>query len=284
MQVFFDEGGHVLFQFGGLQDLDVVGKTQVESVNAFYLIDFGVIVYCILLSHLDDLPSVEGEVFVVGDVAELVAEAVGGADGFVDVAVGVAVDPVVDPAVGDVVGKLDGKGAVDATTLELRGNQLIGWDMMGDDDFVLGLAGTDGLLDEVEAALVLAVEIGIPQQVFAIDDAVKVGHASLGDEGVVHVNMRPQGGYDEVHILDRDDLVIVVMDVGADFANQSVLHRLQVVVLIKLVVAQCDQHLLEVLGRPVPERVHVVHVVSQVPRVTRQDQDIALDVHRAVVP
>ena len=81
--------------------------------------------------------------FVVGDVAELVAEAVGGADGFVDVAVGVAVDPVVDPAVGDVVGKLDGKGAVDATTLELRGNQLIGWDMMGDDDLVLGLAGTD---------------------------------------------------------------------------------------------------------------------------------------------
>lgn len=28
----------------------------------------------------------------------------------------------------------------------------------------------------------LAVEIGIPQQVVAIDDAVKVGHASLGDE------------------------------------------------------------------------------------------------------
>lgn len=72
----------------------------------------------------------------------------------------------------------------------------------------------------------LVVKIGIPQQVFAIDDAVEVGHASLGDKGVVHVNMGPQGGYDEVHILDRDDLVIVVMDVGADFANKSVLHRL----------------------------------------------------------
>ena len=220
----------------------------------------------------------------MGDVAELVAEAVGGADDLVDVAVGVAVDPVVDSAIGDVVGQLDSECAVDAAALELRGNQLIGWDMVGDDDFVLGLAGTDGLLDEVEAALVLAVEIGIPQQVFAIDDAVEVGHASLGDEGVVHVDMRPQGGNDEVHVLDRYDLVIVVVDVGADFAHQSVLHRLQVVVFIKLVVAQCDQHLLEVLGRPVPERVHVVHVVSQVPRVTRQDQDIALHVHRAVVP
>ena len=96
--------------------------------------------------------------------------------------------------------------------------------------------------------------------------------------------MGPQGGYDEVHILDRDDLVIVVMDIGADFAHQSVLHCLQVVVLIKLVVAQSNQHLFEVLGRPVPERVHAVHVVSQVTRVTSQDQNISLHVHGTVVP
>jgi len=129
-------------------------------------------------------------VFVVGDVAELVAEAAGGADGLVDVAVGVAVDPVVDSAVGDVVGQFDGECAVDAAALKLRGNQLIGRYVVGDDDLVLGLAGVDGLLDEVEAALMLVVEIRIPQQALPIDDAVKVGHASLGDEGVVH---RPQG-------------------------------------------------------------------------------------------
>ena len=231
---------------------------------------YTVIARTVFGSHFYDLPSVEGEVFVVGDVAELVAEATGGADGFVDVAVGVAVNPIVDSAVGDVVGQLDGERAVDAAALELWGNQLIGRDMVGDDDLVLCLAGVDGLLDEVEAALVFAVEIGIPQQVFAIDDAVKVGHASLDDEGVVLVDMRPKGGYDEVHIHDRHDLVIVVMDVGADFAHQSVLHRLQVVVLIKLVIAQSDQHLLEVLGRPVPERMHAVHVVPQVPCVTGQ--------------
>lgn len=170
-------------------------------------------------SHLNHFPPVEGEVFVVGDVAELVAEAVGGADGFVDVAVGVAVDPVVDSAGGDVIGQFDGEGAVDAAALELGSDQLIGWDVMGDDNFVLGLAGADRLLDKVETALMLAVEIGIPQQVFAIDDAVEVGHASLGDEGVVHVDMGPQGRYDEVHVLDRDDLVIVVVNVGADFAH-----------------------------------------------------------------
>ena len=57
--------------------------------------------------------------------------------------------------------------------------------MVGDDDLVLGLAGTDRLLDEVEAELMFAVEIGISQQVLTIYDAVKVGHASFGDESIV---------------------------------------------------------------------------------------------------
>jgi len=75
LQVFFDKGGHILFQFGSLQDLDVVGEAQVEPADALHLIDFDVTVYSILLSHFYDFPAVEGEVFVVGDVAELVAEA-----------------------------------------------------------------------------------------------------------------------------------------------------------------------------------------------------------------
>ena len=104
---------------------------------------YTVIARTVFGSHFYGLPTVEGEVFVVGDVAELVAEAAGSADGFVDVAVGVAIDPVVDSAVGDVVGQLDGECAVDAAALELGGDQLIGRDVMGDDNFVLGLAGGD---------------------------------------------------------------------------------------------------------------------------------------------
>ena len=79
----------------------------------------------------------------MGDIAELIAEAAGGADGLVNVAVGMAVDPIVDSTASDVVGQLDSECAVDAAALELRGNQLIGWDMVGDDDLVLGLARTD---------------------------------------------------------------------------------------------------------------------------------------------
>lgn len=85
----------------------------------------------------------------MGNVAKLVAEAAGSADGLVDVAVGMAVDPVVDSAASDVVGQLDRECAVDTAALEFWGNQLIRRDVVGDDDFVLGVAGTDRLLDEI---------------------------------------------------------------------------------------------------------------------------------------
>ena len=70
MQVVVDESGHELLQFGGVRIL-----MWLESAKAFHLIDFGATAYCIFLSHINNLPAVEGEVFVVGDVAELVAEA-----------------------------------------------------------------------------------------------------------------------------------------------------------------------------------------------------------------
>ena len=71
-----------------------------------------------------------------------------------------------------------------------------------------------------------AVEIGVPQQVLAIDDAVKVGNSTLGNESVAHVNMCPQGWNDEVHVLYAYDLVIVVVDIWSNFTNYSVLHGL----------------------------------------------------------
>lgn len=53
---------------------------------------------------LDYLFPVESEVFVVGDVAELVAKTLGITNSLVYVAVGVAINPIVDSAAGDVVG------------------------------------------------------------------------------------------------------------------------------------------------------------------------------------
>ena len=42
LQVFFDEGGHILLQFGAVQDLDVVAQAQVEAAEALHLIDISV--------------------------------------------------------------------------------------------------------------------------------------------------------------------------------------------------------------------------------------------------
>ena len=73
-----------------MQNLDVAGLSDVESGETFHLIDLGVEVpdvvfalvgvhcvfdYVTFVPHLyfNDLSSIEGEVFVVGDVIELVA-------------------------------------------------------------------------------------------------------------------------------------------------------------------------------------------------------------------
>ncbi len=66
-------------------------------------------------------PRSKGEVFVVGDLAELVAEAVGGADGLVDVAVGVAVYPVVDAAGGHLQDSLVGVARCEVVVRSMSG-------------------------------------------------------------------------------------------------------------------------------------------------------------------
>ena len=102
----------------------MVGKNQVEPATPSILSTSMSRHAPLPHLHFYNSPAVEGEVFVVGDVAELVAEAVGGADGLVDVAVGVAVDPVVDAAGGDVVGGIGGECAVDAAAQELWGDRI----------------------------------------------------------------------------------------------------------------------------------------------------------------
>lgn len=96
--------------------------TPLQEDSEIHQLLYPVAARTVFHSNFNDFPAVEGVVFVVGDVAELVAEAVGGADGLVDVAVGVAVYPVVDSAGGDVPGGIGGECAVDAAAQELWGD------------------------------------------------------------------------------------------------------------------------------------------------------------------
>lgn len=79
MHIVVDECGHVLFQFGGLQNLDVVGQTQVEPANTLDLIDLGVEVLDVIVAlvgldclHGDSLPQPHAEEAVIDDVVAVV--------------------------------------------------------------------------------------------------------------------------------------------------------------------------------------------------------------------
>ena len=68
-----------MFQFGGLQNLDVVGEAQVEPADAFHLIDLGVEVLDVIVAlvgldclHGDSLPQPHAEEAVIDDVAAVV--------------------------------------------------------------------------------------------------------------------------------------------------------------------------------------------------------------------
>ena len=68
-----------MFQFGCLQNLDVVGEAQVEPADAFHLIDLGVEVLDVIVAlvgldclHGDSLPQPHAEEAVIDDVAAVV--------------------------------------------------------------------------------------------------------------------------------------------------------------------------------------------------------------------
>lgn len=138
----------------------------------------------------------------MGDIAQLIGQDEGVADLRFDIAVRVSIDPVVYAAVGNIVTQLHGESAVDATADKLRGRAKSRRHMVGEHNLRLGFAFRDSLLDELQAPLVLAVEIVCRKQVFTVHNAIKVRHGTLCIVGVLRVDMRPKrGGYD-IHITD----------------------------------------------------------------------------------
>lgn len=79
LQVFFDEGGHTVFLFGVLQDLDVVSQANVESSHTLDLIDFGVEVPDVVVAlvgldclHGNSLSQPHAEETIIDDVTAVV--------------------------------------------------------------------------------------------------------------------------------------------------------------------------------------------------------------------
>jgi len=104
---------------------------------------------------------------VMEGIAKLVTDTSGCANGLVDVSMGMPVNPVVYAAGHYVVSQFHRECAIYTATLKLWRHQLERRDMMGNDYLMLRFTLADRLLDEVEATLVLAIEVGRSQDVLA---------------------------------------------------------------------------------------------------------------------
>ena len=116
---------------------------------------------------------------VMEDITKLVTDTSGYANGLIDVSMGMPVNPVVDATGLYVVRQFNCECAIYAAAQKLWRHQLERRDMMCDNYLMLSSTLADRLLDEVEAPLVFAVEIGRCQDVITKHDTMEVRHTLL---------------------------------------------------------------------------------------------------------
>ena len=168
--------------------------------------------------------SIECEMFIVEGIAELITDTMDATDSLVNVAMGMTVNPVVDAASCNIVCKFDGEGSVDVTSQKLRRHQLEGRYMMGNDNLMLGSTRGYRLLDKFKASFVFAIEIGKGEVVLAVENATEVADTMLCDIGILQGDIGPKCRYDDVDVLNMDNGIIVIVDIGANLAYESVVH------------------------------------------------------------
>ena len=109
--------------------------------------------------------------------------------------------------------------------------------MMGNDNFVLGSTRGYRLLDKFKASLVFAIEIGKGEDVLAVENATEVGDTMLCGIGILQGDIGPKCRDNDVDVLNMDNGIIVIVDVGANLAYESVVHGGQIIELVELVIA-----------------------------------------------
>ena len=153
--------------------------------------------------------------------------------------------------------------------------------MMGDDNLIFGSTVGYRVFDKFKASFVFAIEVSKGEDVLTVDNATEVGDTILCDIGILQGDISPKGRDYDVDLLNMDYGIIVIVDIGANLANESVVHGGKVIKLVELVITQCYNDLLVILGCPIPERMRLVVVVAEIANVTCQYKDVATDIHGA---
>ena len=107
---------------------------------------------------------------------------------------------------------------------------------MGNDNLVFGRAVGYRQLDKFKASLVFAIEIGKGEDVLAVENATEVGDTMLCDIGILQGDISPKGRDYDVDLLNMDYGIIVVVDIGANLANEPVVHGGKFIELVELMV------------------------------------------------
>ena len=107
---------------------------------------------------------------------------------------------------------------------------------MGNNNFVLGRAVGYRLLDKFKASLVFAIEIGKGEDVLAVKNATEVGDTMLCDIGILQGDVGPKCRDNDVDVLNMDYGIIVIVDIGANLANESVVHGGKIIELVEFMV------------------------------------------------
>ncbi len=107
---------------------------------------------------------------------------------------------------------------------------------MGNDNLMLGCAVGYRLFDKSKASLVFAIEIGKGEDVLTVENATEIGDTMLCDIGILQSDIGPKGGDYDVDALNMDNGIIVIVDIGTNLTNESIMHRGKIIELVEFMI------------------------------------------------
>lgn len=107
----------------------------------------------------------------------------------------------------------------------------------------------------------LTIEVVGCQPVLAVHNTVKVADIALCQKSIMRLNLRPQSRYYDIDFSDMHKAIVVGVHVVTDLFAVSFRYGREVVISVKFVVTQTDNHLFVMVACPIPKFVLGIGVV-----------------------
>ena len=107
---------------------------------------------------------------------------------------------------------------------------------MGNDNLMFSRTVGYRLFDKFKASLVFAIEVSKGEDVLTVENATEVGDTMLCDIGLLQGDISPKCRDNDVDVLNMDNGIIVIMDIGANLAYEPVVHGGKIIELVEFMV------------------------------------------------